>query len=266
MLRLLAQLALLFAAAQSTAPGSQPPVAPTLQAAAFDVASIRPAEPTAPASHISNPPRRSSFTAVNVSLQDIMEVAYATPETRIVGGPEWTKFTRYDVQAKSGPELDQLLASAPLEQARRIKQQMLVRLLATRFRLVVHPPGTSMPVYLLVRDKNGPKLQPSNSATTNLRSGRGLISIQGGSDAFDVLTFELSWRLGRPVLNRSGLSGPFHIELTWSPDEEPSQSSTPAGPSIFTAIQEQLGLKLQPAKAPVPTLVIDRAEKASANP
>jgi len=266
MLRLLAQLVLLFAAAQSTTPGTQPPIAPTLQEAAFDVGSIRPTEPTAPASHISNPLRRSSFTAVNVSLQGLMEVAYATPETRIVGGPEWTKSSRYDVQAKLGPELDQLLASLPLEQARLVKQQMLVRLLATRFGLAVHPQETSMPVYLLVLDKNGPKLQPSDSATTNLRSGRGLISIQGGSDAFDVLTFELSWRLGRPVLNRSGLSGPYHIELTWSPDDNPSPSNTPAGPSIFTAIQEQLGLKLQPAKAPVPTLVIDHAEKASANP
>ena len=254
MLRLLAQLVLLFAAAQSTAPGTQPPVAPTLQEAAFDVASIRPTEPTAPASHISNPARRSSFTAVNLSLQDLMEVAYATPETRILGGAEWTKSNRYDVQAKSGPELDQLLASVPLEQGRLIKQQMLVRLLATRFGLAVHPQETSMPVYLLVLDKNGPKIQPSNSATTTLRSGR------------DVLTFELSWRLGRPVLNRSGLSGPYHIELTWSPDDNPSSSNTPAGPSIFTAIQEQLGLKLQPAKAPVPTLVIDHAEKASANP
>jgi uncharacterized protein (TIGR03435 family) len=195
-----------------------------------------------------------------------MEVAYATPETRIVGGPEWTKSSRYDVQAKLGPELDQLLASLPLEQARLVKQQMLVRLLATRFGLAVHPQETSMPVYLLVLDKNGPKLQPSDSATTNLRSGRGLISIQGGSDAFDVLTFELSWRLGRPVLNRSGLSDPYHIELTWSPDDNPSPSSNPAGPYTFTAVEEQLGLKLKPAKAPVPTLVIDGAEKASANP
>jgi len=266
MLRLLAQLAFLFAAAQSIAPGSPPPVAPSLQEAAFDVASIRPTEPTAPASHISNPARRSSFTAVNVSLQDLMEVAYATPETRILGGAEWTKFSRYDVQAKSGPELDQLLASLPLEQARLLKQQMLVRLLATRFGLAVHPQETSMPVYLLVLDKNGSKLQPSDSKTTDLRSGHGIISIRGGSDAFDVLTFELSWRLGRPVLNRSGSAGSYHIELTWSPDDNPSSSSTPAGPSIFTAVEEQLGLRLQPAKAPVPTLVIDRSEKASANP
>lgn len=266
MLPLLAQLVFFFAAAQALSQGSQPAALPLQETAAFDVASIRPAEPDAPPSHISNPLNRSTFNAINVSLQDLMEVAYATPETRILGGADWTRFSRYDVQAKSGPELDQALQSLPLEQARLIKQQMVVRLLASRFALVVHSQQTTMPVYLLVPAKNGPKLQPSNSARADLRSGRGIISIQGGSDALDILAFELSWRLGRPILDRSGLTGPHHIELTWSPDDNPSPPSAAAGPSIFTAVEEQLGLKLQPAKAPVPILSIDRAEKPSPNP
>jgi len=102
----------------------------------------------------------------------------------------------------------------------------------------------------------------STSKTANLSSGDGRISIQGGNDALDVLAFELAWRLGRPVLNRTNLSGPFKIALTWASDEDPTASN---GPSLFTAVQEQLGLRLQSGKAPVPVLIIDRAEKPSEN-
>lgn len=228
----------------------------------FDVASIRPVESVSSRSHISNPAQNSEFTAVNVSLRDLMEVAYAVPETQMFGGSDWTQFQRFDVQAKSGAALDERLSALPLEQARDLKRQMLTRLLADRFRLTAHRESRIMPVYLLVPDKSGAKLQPSDSKTANLSGGESRISIKGGNDALDILAFELSWRLGRPVLNRSGLSGPYHIELTWAADD----GSTGSGaPSLFTAVQEQLGLKLEPAKAPVPVVVIDRAEKPSAN-
>jgi uncharacterized protein (TIGR03435 family) len=96
-----------------------------------------------------------------------------------------------------------------------------------------------------------------------LAGGRGRISITGGSDALAVLAYELSWRLNRPVIDQTGLKGRYAFTLNWSEDEVSASSSS--GPSLFTAIQEQLGLKLETAKAPVTFLVIDHAGKPSAN-
>jgi len=165
----------------------------------------------------------------------------------------------------------------------------LIPLLADRFQLTLHRETKEQSVYALLVAKNGPKLQESQTKDGQakegtgprgpmMRMGRGELSGQGV--ALDMLTRTLSSQLGRTVIDRTGLKGNFDFKLTWTPD--PGQSAGPPGggpppgadappppdpngPSIFTALQEQLGLRLESQKGPVEMLVIDRVEKPSEN-
>jgi uncharacterized protein (TIGR03435 family) len=142
---------------------------------------------------------------------------------------------------------------------------MLQALLADRFKLAAHAEKREMPMFALVIAKGGPRLITTN-AIGALSGGRGRISITGGDDALAVLAFELSWRLGRPVIDRTGLNGRYELTLNWTEDDVPSPAANTSGaPSLFTAIQEQLGLKLEATRGPVQVLVIDHAERPSEN-
>ena len=154
-----------------------------------------------------------------------MEVAFALPETQMFGGPDWTATTRFDVKATADPAVTQQLAALPADQARLRKRQMVQALLWDRFKVSAHKENREMSAYSLVIAKGGPKLTSTTSAATALSGGRGRISIKGGNDSLAVLTFELSWRLGRPVLDRTGLQGRYEITLTWAADDDASTSS-----------------------------------------
>jgi len=127
---------------------------------------------------------------------------------------------------------------------------MLQTLLADRFKLAVRHEARELPVYALVVAKNGPKLRAAEGGS--MSSGPSMLR---GQVPLSELAHYLSPSLGRTVLDRTGLAGTFEIKLEWMPDEE----------SLFTAIQEQLGLRLESTKAAVDVLVIDRAEKPSEN-
>jgi uncharacterized protein (TIGR03435 family) len=131
---------------------------------------------------------------------------------------------------------------------------MLAALLADRFKVSVHTESREMPIYALVAAKDGPRL---TEASPDLTTDAGdQITIAPGNDSLTILAYELSWRLERPVVDQTGLQDKQKLTLRWNDN---------AGPSLFTAIQEQLGLKLEPTKGPVPVLVIDRAEPPTAN-
>jgi bla regulator protein blaR1 len=154
----------------------------------------------------------------------------------------------------------------------------LKNLLAERFQLAIHRETKEQQVYALVVAKGGPKLQESKDGQGRMRMGRALLSGQGVE--LGMLTFTLSDQLGRLVIDKTSLSGKDDFELNWTPDPgQPAASPLvpappgvelppppdPNGPSIFTAVEEQLGLHLESQKAPVETLVIDRVEKPSEN-
>lgn len=233
----------------------------------FDVAAIRPMSYGDDArSHISNSPRTSEFKAVNVTLRALLEVAYSIPETQMLRGPAWAATDKFDLEARSDAEFDGQLAALSVERGKEVKRQMLQALLADRFKLRAHAEKREMPIFALVIAKGGPKLIATSVSAAALSGGRGRISIKGGDDALTILAFELSWRLGRPVIDQTGLKGRYELTLNWTEDDEPSTASNASGgPSLFTAIQEQLGLKLESTKGPVPILVIDHAERPSAN-
>ena len=153
---------------------------------------------------------------------------------------------------------------------------MFQTLLADRFQLKTHRETKELPVYAVTVGKNGPKLSKADPAGkgTQMSMGRGQLKAKKAS--IEQLAKLLGNQLGRTVLDKTGLAGDFDFELTWTPDVTgplgPKEGGVdgpppvdPGGPSIFTAIQEQLGLKLESQKGPVEILVIDSVERASEN-
>ncbi len=260
-----------YAQASSAAPPPASPSAP--QAApvlAFDVASIRIDNSDASArSHIISSSNDSLFRAINVTLKSLLQWAYAIPDTRIEGGPAWLGQTKFDIEAKGDPAADDQMHALSSDEGRLRKREMLQALLAERFGVKVHEESRQLPIYALVLAKDGPKFQPSQINGTTVNGRRGEIHVQGSDDTVALLADELAHVLGRVVVNQTGLHERSDLDLKWTPDDSPaSANSFPTGdspPSIFTAIQEQLGLKLVSQKGPVSVLVLDQVQMPSEN-
>jgi uncharacterized protein (TIGR03435 family) len=192
----------------------------------------------------------------------LIGLAYDVFDSQISGGPNWLDTEKYDIQAKAGSAL----------KVWRMRL-MLQSLLAERFRLALHRETKEEPIYELVVAKGGPKIEPAAGAKTpgHLRVGTGQLT--GIAAPISWLTQSLSGNLDRYVVDKTGLNGNYNFTLQWTPDmgqlpqQRPDALPPPdaSGPSIFTALQEQLGLQLKSEKGPVETLVIDHAERPSAN-
>jgi uncharacterized protein (TIGR03435 family) len=261
----------------------------------FEVASIKPSATDDRRVMIQIQPGGGLRTS-GTSLKMLLTFAYDVRDFQISGGPGWINSDRYEIVAKGGGAAASDTPDDPRkmtdEQRKTVGDQMRERLralLADRFQLTLHRETKEQSVYALLVAKNGPKLQESQTKDGQakegtgprgpmMRMGRGELSGQGV--ALDMLTRTLSSQLGRTVIDRTGLKGNFDFKLTWTPD--PGQSAGPPGggpppgadappppdpngPSIFTALQEQLGLRLESQKGPVEMLVIDRVEKPSEN-
>lgn len=150
-------------------------------------------------------------------------------------------------------------------------RQMLQALLADRFKLKVHREMKEMPVYALVVGKNGPKLKPSDPDGETMGrvsvNGRNYVVTRPKATMEDVVGGISNAFLDRPVLDKTGLTGTYDFKLTYTPDTRANRAGDPDPNdiSIFTAVQEQLGLRLEPQKAEVEILVVDRVEKPSDN-
>ena len=140
---------------------------------------------------------------------------------------------------------------------------MLQQLLADRFQLHVHTETKEGPIYKLVIAKSGFKLKNAPDSERPRGSSWGRDRIQVLNGPIGSLAFSLSDILGRTVMDKTGLAGRYEIDLKWTPDE--LQGTPDAGPTMFTALQEQLGLKLESAKGPVETFVVDHVERPSEN-
>ena len=223
---------------------------------AFEVASVKPNR-AGGGFAINTPP--GGVIATNTTLKFLVQQAYSVQDFQVSGGPGWLDTERYNIDAKAPSQVtgDQLML-------------MLQVLLENRFRLIVHRGTKEVPAYFLSVGKSGPKLhEPSSEGAANgFRMGTSRLS--GRRVSMSGLTDVLTQLLRHPVSNRTGLTGFFDLALEWSPDETQLRGpqdaiGDSAGPSIFTAIQEQLGLKLESTKSPIDVLVIDKAEKPSEN-
>jgi uncharacterized protein (TIGR03435 family) len=186
------------------------------------------------------------LVAVNASLDECIRWAYRLKEYQI-SGPDWLKSDEacYDIEAKAASP------DVPPSQVR----LMLQTLLAERFKLVLHQENRMLPSYALVVAKNGPRLHenPEGRAGFNSEGGRDGVRVNSEKASMGDLAHRLSLDLDRPVLDRTEIKGSFRIELEWAREGD--------GPSIFSAIQQQLGLKLESVKAPIEIFVVDHAER-----
>jgi uncharacterized protein (TIGR03435 family) len=264
---LLLPLALMVAATEARAGVGQSPAdqvtRPTLTSkAAFDVVSVRPSDPTNTGLTINPDP--NSFTITGAPLKLLIEYAYHLHRYQLEGVPEWTNSARFDIVAKmdlSSTEIPREPTNSQGWDARQeLLEERLQSLLADRFNLRAHKAVKEKPVYALVVAKGGPRLQAS-TANTGSTSAPGLLKC---SDASTVaLASMLSVTADRIVVDQTKLTGDYAFTLKWTPNDRADTDA--ADPGLFTAIQEQLGLKLVPTKGPVEIFLIDHVEMPSAN-
>ena len=234
---------------------------------AFDVSSVKVNPSGGGRSHIWSAANEGSFKTENVSFKGLIQFAYGLPETQVLGvsGPIAGK--AFDIEAKLDDAGEAAIHALSSDEGKLRKQEMVRALLAERFKLVCHSETRELPVYALVVAKGGPKLTPSKS--NGLRIGGSYWTLTGEGLTVDGLAQELAKRVGRVVLDKTAIPGKFDVILRWTPDEGPPKlNGVPIQdppPDIFTAIQEQLGLKLEPQKGPVPVLVVDHVEMPTGN-
>lgn len=225
------------------------------------------------------------FSALNVVVRDLIRTAWNLEAYRVVGGPDWLRRAHFDIEATAG-------ADVPIERAR----LMLKALLAERFELRARLEPREMRTYALVLNRNdgrlGPRLQSASAAACvnrrpgptpagelptcgQLRSGPNRLS--GRSVTMQELSARLSGISGRPVIDKTGLTGPLDVDLEWTPSEAaraavealtpgaPPEPIDPNRPALLTAVDEQLGLRLQSTRGMVDVLVIENAERPSEN-
>jgi uncharacterized protein (TIGR03435 family) len=231
----------------------------------FDVSVIRPTSALSnDRSHIWSAPNDGDYKAQNVTLKQLIQSSFNIPASRILEGPSWLGSTKFDLEARADPTIDAQLKALPQDEARQQKRTMQQALLADRFHLVTHTETRELPIYALVVAKSGlVNLTKANGTTIN--TGNNHLSIEGGDNTMTLLADALSQTVGRVVVDKTGITGRYLVTLKWTPDGVPPSEKPDAPPSIFTALQEQLGLKLEPQKAPVPVLVVDHAEMPSDN-
>jgi len=224
----------------------------------FEVAAIRPAKDDG--NHSSNSDK-GLYRTHNLTLKELIARAYDVDASLVSGGPNWVDSDSYDITARIPEEF--------AEQTHDKLPQMIESLLVERFQLVVHREPKQVSGYALVLAKKGPKMEPakadekgSGTSTHNTHLTAHNITMEGFAR---YLT--RNREIGMPVVDKTGLTGAFNFELEWKPDplQGKPEASADDRPSIFTAMQQGLGLELKSAKVPIVTVVIDRAEKPQEN-
>jgi uncharacterized protein (TIGR03435 family) len=252
----------------------------TLKPPTYDVASIKPSKPGDQSLLLFRPGR---FTASGMTLRSMIEQAYGIEDDQIIGAPDWVHTQRFDIEAKVDG-VDEATLDKLSEDENKVMFQSFLK---DRFALQVHREMKELPVLELVVAKGGPKLKEAKPGDTYpdglkgpdgkpaghagmMRWGRGQLTGQGISIA--SLVPPLTRQLGRTVVDKTGLTGQYDVELRWTPDDTPGPIGSQGeagvestGPSILTALQEQLGLKLESRKSAIQVFVIDHVEQPSAN-
>jgi uncharacterized protein (TIGR03435 family) len=224
----------------------------------WEVATVKPTDPNDTVSHINIQGRHAMIEGE--SVEAMLRFAYGVQRSQIVGAPEWMRSERWDVtgvpDTPGKPNLPQF-------------QSMMRKLLAERFSLAVHREQREMPVFALTVARGGPKLQKS-AGDPNAGPGSGGSTVNGIEDhhytntSMTALALMLMIYTDRPIVDQTGLQGRYDFLLRWTKDET-AATAPDAPPGFFTAMQEQLGLKLEPTKAPADVLAIDKVERPGAN-
>ncbi len=243
-----------------------------VKAMTFDAVSIKPSSPNALSSGMGFDHGRFSAPAAIFKFLVMFAYDMKMPDY-IYGIPDAFSNARFDIEAKVDAEtmeaLNKLAPKEALEQEKLIVRAML----EDRFKLKAHKETKNLPIYSLVVAKGGSKMKESNLEGPDDAPKQPSLRIR--SDSFtaqgitmDLFATNLTFRVNRIVVNNTGLKGHYDLALEWQPENAPASTQNnglDAKPSIFTAMQEQLGLKLEPAKGPVETVVVDHVEMPSEN-
>jgi uncharacterized protein (TIGR03435 family) len=233
----------------------------------FEVATIKPTKPDTQVKYFRV--QGNHFSTLNTSLIDLITFAYGVQQKQVVDAPSWMESDKWDIEAQ--PDVPGTPNRAQL-------RTMVQKLLADRFQFKIHKDSKEMAAYVLTVDKSGNKMTKSDAPAGQLPAlffgGLGVLTVQNATMQ-DFAGLMQSAVLDRPVVDHTALEGKWNFLLKWTPDESqfggmgikvpPPTDAPDAPPPLFTAIEEQIGLKLEAGKAQVPVLVIDKAEKPSAN-
>lgn len=233
----------------------------------FEVATIKPSKPDEPGKLLVV--RGREFSTVNTTLTDLITFAYDLQQKQIVGGPDWLSSQKFDIAGQ--PDAPGVPSSHQLK-------IMIQKLLADRFQLKFHRDKKELSAFVLTVAKNGNQMKKSDGDPNGLPGlffrQLGVLTVRNATMA-DFTQLMQSAVLDRPVVDQTGLQGRWDFILKWTPDESqfagmgikvpPPSDAADAPPPLFTAMQEQLGLKLEAGKAPVEVLAIDHVEQPSAN-
>jgi uncharacterized protein (TIGR03435 family) len=246
-----------------------------LPGAVYDVATIKPHDPNVNVSFSSLP--NGGFIAKGTTLKNLVCGAYDKFDFQCLGGPAWLDSDRYDVEAKPDSALSDQLLKLSREERGKVQGRMQQALLEDRIKLKVHHETKELPIFALVVAKGGLKMQEGKTGDTYSKGlkgidgkgmgagsymvGNGKMTAQGIS--MESLAAQLTQEVGHIVQDQTGLKGIYDFTLRYSDDMAAKADSSV--PSIYTALQEQLGLKLEPTKGPVDVIVIDHVERPSAN-
>jgi len=223
------------------------------QSPSFEVASIKVNNSGSGETSERTTPGR--VTAVNINISSLMQQAFGIKEFQISGAPAWVVGDRYDFNATTGTSKD--LSDTELE-------PYFESLLAERFQLKYHRETKEMQVYALGVAKTGARLTAhagGGDSSNGISNGQGKTSLKSTNVSMKAFAGTLGRRLDRMIIDDTGLAGGYDLTLEWAPNPSPDSNE----PSLFTALQEQLGLKLESTKAPVEIIVIDNIERPSEN-
>ena len=237
--------------------------------ASFDVVSVKQLQTDSGRSSIHG---TADGMILSGSLRRMILYSYGLHDFQLAGGPDWVSTATWEVDAKNDspdPDFSKLSEAARMALNNKRMQQVQSALM-DRFQLKCHMTTKEMPIYELVVAKGGAKLKEATAEERNRNSfsstGSGL---QMHATATAITTDRMVTLLGnevnRLVMDKTGLTGSYDLTLDWVHDAPTGSAETASGPTVFTALEEQLGLRLEPARAPVPVLVLDSVEKPGAN-
>ncbi len=236
----------------------------------FDVVTIKPSVPDRPGKQVGF--RGRHFMAINFNMNDLIAFAYGLHTKQIIGGEPWFGTELFDVDGV--PDVEGTPSQKQM-------QMMVQKMLADRFKLTFHHEKKELAVYAITVAKGGPKLTKSESSPNDPMAfffrKLGGLTVRNQTIAIFAIWMQSSV-MDKPVVDQTGLTDRYDFTLNWTPDETqfaqfggtgihvpPTTDDPNAPPGLFTAIQEQLGLKMEPVKAPDDVIVIDHVEKPSAN-
>jgi uncharacterized protein (TIGR03435 family) len=269
MLRRIAALALLISAsgifAQSPAPG---PATPRPKFDTFEVATIKPMDPAWKSGRFITMQGNNRFVEKAYTLKLLIAAAYDLNPRTISGGPSWIESDHYDILA---------VTPGDVRPTRQEQMSMLRSLLTDRFKLTFHREPREFSIYQLEITKSGPKLRESATPDAPSTVGPGVVYPQRivlparNATMADFASLLQRAILDRPVVDKTGLSARYDFDLEWAPDETqfggdvPAASADAPSAPLFSAVQQQLGLRLVPTRGLVDALIVDKAERPSAN-